>query len=217
MKHKFEKLAQDGMTLTEILQSRLDEIEAKINSDFPLISDLKDKNKNFLSTLYHIVQNSSADALTPEMIQFNIIGVVLERANIVGDEVSQEGLSGKELQNPDLIKEAISLSKFIEKDFGFELGVDKDGFVTESDLDKSDGVTPIKVAFTLPNDSDGLPDELKNPFNEIFPQDYFSAAVKNDIKIIFDSLVGIVERTIQFKEDPDSIDLDPLGMFSDYW
>lgn len=217
MKHKFEKLAQDGMTLTEILQSRLDEIEAKINSDFPLILDLKDKNKNFLSTLYHIVQNSSADALTPEMIQFNIIGVVLERANIVGDEVSQEGLSGKELQNPDLIKEAISLSKFIEKDFGFELGVDKDGFVTESDLDKSDGVTPINVAFTLPNDSDGLPDELKNPFNEIFPQDYFSAAVKNDIKIIFDSLVGIVERTIQFKEDPDSIDLDPLGTFSDYW
>lgn len=216
MKHKFEKLAQDGMTLTEILQSRLDEIEAKINSDFPLILDLKDKNKNFLSTLYHIVQNSSADALTPEMIQFNIIGVVLERANIVGDEVSQEGLSGKELQNPDLIKEAISLSKFIEKDFGFELGVDKDGFVTESDLDKSDGVTPINVAFTLPNDSDGLPDELKNPFNEIFPQDYFSAAVKNDIKIIFDSLVGIVERTIQFKEDPDSIDLDPLGTFSDY-
>lgn len=66
MKHKFEKLAQDGMTLTEILQSRLDEIEAKINSDFPLISDLKDKNKNFLSTLYHIAQNSSADALTPE-------------------------------------------------------------------------------------------------------------------------------------------------------
>ena len=204
MKHKFEKLAQDGMTLTEILQSRLDEIEAKINSDFPLISDLKDKNKNFLSTLYHIAQNSSADALTPEMIQFNIIGVVLERANIVGDEVSQEGLSGKELQNPDLIKEAISLSKFIEKDFGFELGVDKDGFVTESDLDKSDGVTPINVAFTLPNDSDGLPD-------------YFSAAVKNDIKIIFDSLVGIVERTIQFKEDPDSIDLDPLGMLSNFW
>lgn len=217
MKHKFEKLAQDGMTLTEILQSRLDEIEAKINNDFPLISDLQDKNKNFLSTLYHIAQNSSADALTPEMIQFNIIGVVLERANIVGDEVSQEGLSGKELQNPDLIKEAISLSKFIEKDFGFELGVDKDGFVTESDLDKSDGVTPINVAFTLPNDSDGLPDELKNPFNEIFPQDYFSAAVKNDIKIIFDSLVGIVERTIQFKEDPDSIDLDPLGMLSNFW
>ena len=216
MKHKFEKLAQDGMTLTEILQSRLDEIEAKINNDFPLISDLQDKNKNFLSTLYHIAQNSSADALTPEMIQFNIIGVVLERANIVGDEVSQEGLSGKELQNPDLIKEAISLSKFIEKDFGFELGVDKDGFVTESDLDKSDGVTPINVAFTLPNDSDGLPDELKNPFNEIFPQDYFSAAVKNDIKIIFDSLVGIVERTIQFKEDPDSIDLDPLGMLSNF-
>lgn len=213
MKHKFEKLAQDGMTLTEILQSRLDEIEAKINSDFPLISDLKDKNKNFLSTLYHIAQNSSADALTPEMIQFNIIGVVLERANIVGDEVSQEGLSGKELQNPDLIKEAISLSKFIEKDFGFELGVNKDGFVTESDLDKSDGVTPINVAFTC----DGLPDELKNPFNEIFPQDYFSAAVKNDIKIIFDSLVGIVERTIQFKEDPDSIDLDPLGMLSNFW
>ena len=182
MKHKFEKLAQDGMTLTEILQIRLDEIEAKINSDFPLISDLKDKNKNFLSTLYHIAQNSSADALTPEMIQFNIIGVVLERANIVGDEVSQEGLSGKELQNPDLIKEAISLSKFIEKDFGFELGVDKDGFVTESDLDKSDGVTPINVAFTLPNDSDGLPDELKNPFNEIFPQDYFSAAVNKIIK-----------------------------------
>ena len=211
MKHKFEKLAQDGITLTEILQSRLNEIEAKINSDFPLISNLKDKNKNFLSTLYHIAQKSSTDALTPEMIQFNIIG-----ANIVGDEVSQEGLSGKELQNPDLIKEAISLSKFIEKDFGFELGVDKDGFVTESDLDKSDGVTPINVAFTLPNDSDGLPDELKNPFNEIFPQDYFSAAVKNDIKIIFDSLVGIVERTIQFKEDPDSIDLDPLGMLSNF-
>ena len=216
MKHKFEKLAQDGMTLTEILQSRLDEIEAKINSDFPLISNLKDKNKNFLSTLYYIAQSSSADALTPEMIQFNLIGVVLERANIIGDEVSQEGLSGKELQNPDLIKEAISLSKFIEKDFGFELGVDKDGFVTESDLDKSDGVTPINVAFTLPNDSDGLPDELKNPFNEIFPQDYFSAAVKNDIEIIFESLVGIVERTIQFNENPDSIDLDPLGMFSDY-
>lgn len=125
-------------------------------------------------------------------------------------------MSGKELQNPDLIKEAISLSKFIEKDFGFELGVDKDGFVTESDLDKSDGVTPINIAFTLPNDSDDLPDELKNPFNEIFPQDYFSAAVKNDIKIIFDSLVGIVERTIQFKEDPDSINLDPLGMLSNF-
>ena len=120
MQHKFEKLAQDGITLTEILQSRLDEIEAKINSDFPLISNLKDKNKNFLSTLYHIAQKSSTDDLAPEMIQFNIIGVVLERANIVGDEVSQEGLSGKELQNPDLIKEAISLSKFIEKDFGFE-------------------------------------------------------------------------------------------------
>lgn len=217
MKHKFEKLAQDGITLTEILQSRLNEIEAKINSDFPLISNLKDKNKNFLSTLYHIAQKSSTDDLAPEMIQFNIIGVVLERANIVGDEVSQEGLSGKELQNPDLIKEAISLSKFIEKDFGFELGVDKDGFVTESDLDKSDGVTPINVAFTLPIDSSSCPDELKNPFNEIFPQDYFSAAVKNDIKIIFDSLVGIVERTTQFKENPDSIDLDPLGMLSNFW
>ena len=95
--------------------------------------------------------------------------------------------------------------------------VDKDGFVTESDLDKSDGVTPINVAFTLPIDSASCPDELKNPFNEIFPQDYFSAAVKNDIKIIFDSLVGIVERTTQFKENPDSIDLDPLGMLSNFW
>ena len=216
MKHKFENLVQDGMTLTEILQSRLNEIEAKINSDFPLISNLKDKNKNFLSTLYHTAQSSSVEALTPKMIQFNIIGVVLKRANIIGDEVSEEGLSGKELQNPELIKEAISLSKFIEKDFGFELGVDKDGFVTESDLDKSYGVTPINVAFTLPNDSASCPDELKNPFNEIFPQDYFAAAVKNDIKIIFDSLVGIVERTIQFNEDPDSIDLDPLGMLSNF-
>lgn len=207
MKHKFKSLKYNGKLLSDVLQKRLDKVNEKIEVDFPMIYNLKDRDVNFLSMLYQTGYQSEYELF--------LINSKSQRSKVVKNQIEQDDLSFDELKDPKLIAEAVDLINFLINDFVFELGVDKDGLATEYKLDESEGVTVANVAFAgipifsecifskhpmvVPRDV-VVPLNYINPFNKNFSQDYFCAIIKNDIEIIYDSLTAIVEKTVEFSK-----------------